>query len=94
MNGGTQTSLVLSGKKQSSNSLKLSGKNIQQVIPKYVSDIETNIMNNLILPLLSSQWSIIKQNIFLVDVLMPRLALYYSAYKLPELLVYQQIFMF
>jgi len=87
----SQSSLVLSGKKQNSNSLKLSGKNIQPVIPKYVSDIQTNIMNNLILPLLSSQWSVIKQNIFLVDVLMPKLSLYYSTYKLSELLVYQQM---
>lgn len=86
-----QSSLVLSGKKQTSNLLKLSGKNIQPVIPKFVSDIQITIMNNLILPILSSQWAVVKQNIFLVEVLMPRLVLYYSTYKLQELLVYQNI---
>ena len=56
-----------------------------------MSDIQITIMNNLILPILSSKWAVVKQNIFLVEVLMPRLVLYYSTYKLQELLVYQNI---
>lgn len=86
-----RSTLTLSGKQQSGNALKLTGKNTQAVIPAYVSEIQVNIMNNIIVPLLSSQWSILKQNLFLVTTLQPRLALYYSIYKLPELLMYQNI---
>lgn len=88
---GTRSLLTLSGKQQSSNLLRLTGKNAQAVIPTYVIDIQVNIMNNIIVPLLSSQWSVLKRNLFLIETLKPRLALYYSIYKLPELIMYQNI---
>lgn len=88
---GTRSLLTLSGKQQSTNLLRLTGKNSQAVIPTYVVDIQINIMNNIIVPLLTSQWNVLKRNLFLIDTLKPRLALYYSIYKLPELIMYQNI---
>ena len=88
---GTRSLLTLSGKQQSTNLLRLTGKNAQAIIPTYVVDIQLNIMNNIIIPLLTSQWNVLKQNLFLIDTLKPRLALYYSIYKLPELIMYQNI---
>ena len=88
---GTRSLLTLSGKQQSSNLLRLTGKNAQAVIPTFVVDIQVNIMNNIIIPLLSSQWNVLKRNLFLIETLKPRLALYYSIYKLPELIMYQNI---
>ena len=41
--------------------------------------------------MVNSRWTVLKQNLFLVDLLTPKLALYYTVYKLPELLVYQNI---
>jgi hypothetical protein len=88
---GTRSLLTLSGKQQSTNLLRLTGKNAQAIIPNYVVDIQINIMNNIIIPLLSSQWNVLKRNLFLIETLKPRLALYYSIYKLPELIMYQNI---
>jgi hypothetical protein len=87
--GASASNLTLSGKKQSSNLLKLSGKNTQPILPAFIQEIEINIMNNIIIPMVNSHWAILKQNLFLVELLKPRLALYYAIYKLPELLVYQ-----
>jgi hypothetical protein len=86
-----RSTLSLTGKQSNTNALKLTGKNTQAIIPTFVSEIQVNVMNNIITPLLSRQWNILKQNIFLIETLQPRLALYYSIYKLPELLVYQNI---
>ena len=90
MSYGT-SSLSLTGKKQSSNLLKLSGKNTQPILPAFIQEIEINIMNNIIIPMVNSHWTVLKQNLFLVDLLKPKLALYYTIYKLPELLVYQNL---
>ena len=88
---GVRSLLTLSGKQQTTNLLRLTGKNAQAIIPTYVVDIQFNIMNNIIIPLLTSQWNVLKRNLFLIDTLKPRLALYYSIYKLPELIMYQNI---
>jgi hypothetical protein len=85
------SSLTLTGKKQSSNLLKLSGKNTQPILPTFIQEIELNIMNNIIIPMVNSHWTVLKQNLFLVDLLKPKLTLYYTIYKLPELLVYQNL---
>lgn len=85
------SNISLSGRQQSSNLLKLSGKITQTIIPTYISNIQINIMNNIILPMVNSQWKTLQQNLFLIDTLAPKLALYYTIYKLPELLVYQRI---
>lgn len=83
--------ITLSGRQSSTNLLRLSGKITQMVIPTYVNSIQINIMNNIILPMVNSQWQTLQQNLFLIETLKPKLALYYSIYKLPELLVYQNI---
>lgn len=83
--------ITLSGRQTSSNLLKLSGKITQLVIPTHVANMQVNIMNNIILPMVNSQWQTLQQNMFLIETLKPRLALYYSIYKLPELLVYQHV---
>jgi len=85
------TTISLSGRQTSSNLLKLSGKITQTIVPTYISNIQINIMNNIILPMVNSQWQTLQQNLFLIETLKPKLALYYSVYKLPELLVYQNI---
>jgi hypothetical protein len=85
------TSISLSGRQTSSNLLKLSGKVIQLGVPTVVTNIQISIMNNIILPMVNSQWQTLQQNLFLIETLRPKLALYYSVYKLPELLVYQHI---
>jgi len=85
------SNLTITGKRQSSNLLKLSGKNTQPILPAFIQEIEINIMNSIIIPMVNSHWTTIKQNLFLIDLLKPRLALYYSIYKLPELLVYQNV---
>ena len=83
--------LTLTGKKASSNLISLGGKNVQPVVPTFVSNIQVNIMNNIIPPLVNCQWNTVQQNLFLVDLLMPKISLYYTIYKLPELLVYKNI---
>jgi hypothetical protein len=83
--------ITLSGRQTSSNLLKLSGKVVKNVIPTFVANIQVNIMNNIILPMVNSQWNTLQENLFLVETLRPKLALYYSTYKLPELLVYQNV---
>ena len=73
----------MSGRQTSSNLLKLSGKVVKNVIPTFVANIQVNIMNNIILPMVNSQWNTLQENLFLVETLRPKLALYYSTYKLP-----------
>ncbi len=86
-------SLSLSGRAKS---ITLGGKGYDYkipavVVPIDVKEIELLIMNTIILPLVSSQWKTLQENLFLVDLLKGRLDYYYSLYKLPELLVYKDI---
>jgi hypothetical protein len=87
--------LTLSGKKKSI-PITLGGtyKEVIQNIPNVpfdVRQIQLLIMNNVILPLVSSQWKTLQENLFLVDLLKGRLDYYYSLYKLPELIIYKDI---
>jgi hypothetical protein len=88
-------SLSLSGRAKS---ITLGGKGYEDkkpvvsvVVPIDVREIELLIMNTIILPLVSSQWKTLQENLFLVDLLKGRLDYYYSLYKLPQLLVYKDI---
>ena len=89
MFGGS--TLTLKGKQLNTNLLRLSGKISQPVIPPDISIMQVNIMNNIVLPLVKSQWNTVQQNLFLVDLLKPRIDMYYSIYKFPELLLYKEV---
>lgn len=87
--------LTLSGRKHSI-PITLGGRSNQVIqnmpnVPFDVSQIQLLIMNTVILPLISSQWKTLQENLFLVDLLKGRLDYYYSIYKLPELLMYKDI---
>jgi len=89
MYGGS--TLTLKGKQLNTNLLRLSGKISQPVIPPDISIMQMNIMNNIVMPLVKSQWNTVQQNLFLIDLLKPRIELYYSIYKFPELLLYKEV---
>ena len=89
MYGGS--TITLKGKQLNTNLLRLSGKISQPTIPPDISIMQINIMNNIVMPLVKSQWNTVQQNLFLVDLLKPRIELYYSIYKFPELLLYKEV---
>lgn len=56
-----------------------------------VQSLEILIMDNIILPLVGSQWKTVNENLFLIPILQEKLKRYYAMYGMPELLLYQNI---
>uniref|UniRef100_A0A6C0B9Y6 Uncharacterized protein n=1 Tax=viral metagenome TaxID=1070528 RepID=A0A6C0B9Y6_9ZZZZ len=71
----------------------LLGKNIslQKDIPQDIKQLKIKIMNNIILPLISRQWSQLYENRFFLDGIKIKLDYYYKLYKLEDLLLYKNI---
>lgn len=82
----------LSGK-ATNNELNLTGKtaNYSSNIPLEIKNIKIQIMNNIIFPLFSKNWNILKENYFLVDNYKRKIDFYYDSYKLNDILIYKEI---
>jgi hypothetical protein len=60
-------------------------------LPLEIKKLKIRIMNTLLLPLLSKQWNILKNNLFLLDTYKQKITFYYNSYKLEEILLYKDI---
>ena len=56
-----------------------------------VKNLEILIMDQIILPLVASQWRTINENLFLIPILQEKLKRFYAMYGTPELLIYENI---
>jgi len=83
-------SLCGKDKMQPSNLL---GKNdsMQKNIPQEIKTLKIKIMNVIILPLISRQWSQLYENRFFLEGIKIKLDHYYKLYKLEDLLLYKNI---
>lgn len=61
------------------------------IYPKPVLDIQETIMDNIVLPLVNSQWNTVQENLFLVDILKARIDSYINYYNMPSLILYKDI---
>jgi len=84
--------LTLSGK-DDPNNWNLSGKNnsTKSNIPHEIKILKIKIMNTCLLPLLSKQWKIMKNNMFLIETFRQKINFYYNSFKIDELLLYKDI---
>ena len=48
-------------------------------------------MNNIIIPLITRQWKILNENIFLLESLKKKINFYYNIYKLEDLIIYRDV---
>lgn len=81
----------LSGK-NNIHKLNLSGKNTMIQYNSYeVKCLKIKIMNNIIIPLITRQWKILNENIFLLETLKKKINFYYSIYKLEDLIIYRDV---
>ena len=71
----------------------LSGKNeySQKSIPIDIKNLKIKIINNIILPLISKQWSQLYENMFFLETIKQKIDYYYQLYKLEDLLLYKDI---
>jgi hypothetical protein len=60
-------------------------------LPLEIKKLKIRIMDTLLLPLLSKQWNILKNNLFLLDSFKQKITFYYNSYKLEEILLYKDI---
>ena len=92
----------LSGITQSNgNTVNLSGKNYHYNYNNYgskhtlinikVKNIKDKIIQNYLIPLFSKQWTVLEENIFLIDEIVNKINYYYDLYKINELLVYIEL---
>lgn len=81
----------LTGKKEI-NKMNLSGKILDiQTIPNEINNLKKKIMNDIIIPIVSKQWNILYENLFLLDYFNKKVNKYYEKYNLSELLVYKDL---
>jgi len=67
----------------------LSGKILfSQNIPLEIKNLKIYILNNIILPLISKKWDILRENLFCLDNIKKKINLYYS---LDDLVIYKNI---
>ena len=84
------STITLSGKTQS-NILNLSGKHLlQNMDPLDVQNFKVQLMNKIILPLLTNKWKYLEENSFMLNIIMNKINSYYTKYKLPDLLIYKE----
>uniref|UniRef100_A0A6C0E225 Uncharacterized protein n=1 Tax=viral metagenome TaxID=1070528 RepID=A0A6C0E225_9ZZZZ len=60
-------------------------------IPDEIKKIKIKILNIYVLPFLSKRWSVIKENMFLLDQLRNKIDFYYQCYKIEDLLLYKNL---
>lgn len=75
------------------NILNLSGKPINNTITTnyQITFLKNRIIADYIVPLFSKQWDILRENVYLIDVLEKQLLGFYKKYKISELLVYYEL---
>ena len=86
------TSLSLTGK-CSYNGINITGKKISSQIdvPRDIKNIKIQIMNNILLPLISKKWKTLRENLICLDSLKQKINSYYEIYKLDDLMIYKEI---
>jgi hypothetical protein len=85
-------SLSLTGK-SSYNEINLYGKRITGSIniPQDIKNIKIQILNTILLPLISKKWQTLRENLFCLDNLKKKINSYYNIYKLDDLQIYKEI---
>lgn len=63
----------------------------QTVTPFEIKRIKIEIMKNFLLPLISKQWSVLHENMFMLEKIKKKVDLYYSTYQLDDLLLYKEM---
>ena len=63
----------------------------QKGIPFEVRSLKIQIINNIILPLISKQWIQLYENMFFLENMKLKLDRYYQLYKMEDLLLYKDI---
>jgi hypothetical protein len=86
------SSLSLSGK-SSYNGINLTGKKMsgQIDVPRDIKNIKIQILNNILMPLISKKWKTLRENLICLDSLKKKINSYYGIYKLDDLLIYKEI---
>jgi hypothetical protein len=85
-------SISMNGKRRQNYLSNLGGKKLDvYVTPRPIVDMEQTIIENIVLPLVNSQWNTVQENLFLVDILKLRVDNYIKYYNMPSLLLYKQI---
>lgn len=83
---------LLSGNNNSNiNSLFGVGNKLKRKIPLIVSQLKTDILDNLIIPMINDNWQHINNNFFLISVFKSKAESYYLKYKVEELLMYNDL---
>jgi len=86
------TTLSLSGlNKYNSINLSGSGSCREKNIPEDIKKIKIMILNQLLIPLISKQWTILNENLFLIEKAKKKINYYYDTYKLDDLSIYKEI---
>jgi hypothetical protein len=75
------------------NNISLHGTNYYNSnnIPLEVQNIKINIFNNLIIPLLSKKWNVLKENIIFLDNTKKKIDYYYETYNMNDLIIYKDL---
>ena len=84
----------LNGKTLHNNLHNLGGKvtsTCEESEPPDVKKIKIQILNKIIIPIVNEEWDYLTENSFLTNVILDKLNLYYSKYKLEELCFYKEI---
>lgn len=89
----SSTSISLSGKTISNTLHNLGGKSSSLINndPIEVQKLKIQILNKILLPLTNNNWEYLDQNNFIIDIVINKLNLYYSKYKLSDLLIYKEV---
>ena len=64
---------------------------MQKSIPIDIKNLKIKIINTIILPLISKQWSQLYENMFFLETIKRKINHYYQLYKLDDLLLYKDI---
>ena len=84
---------LLSGNNNNSNinSLLGIGNKLKKKTPLIVSKLKTDILDNLIIPMIKDNWQHINNNYFLISLFKNKAESYYFKYKVEELLMYNDL---
>jgi hypothetical protein len=65
--------------------------NNQNQIPIKIKQIQERILAEFLIPILSNQWNIVSENMFLIERIQKSISFYHNTYKLDELLIYIEL---
>lgn len=84
--------ISLTGKKLCNNLMNLRGSSTtENSEPFEVQQLKIQILNKIILPLLNNKWKYLEENVFILNIILEKLNLYYIKFKLSDLLLYKEI---